>query len=133
MLYASLRPLKLPLTTCEVGVFFPPLNIEKANDPRLSVTDIRLLIVFETKIGPFWDFPNLTVAVPLVSRSVVTSINLLISSITTSLLSSNELLLDPLAANNFLFIFANSVLKVFIEDISIFDCLRIPVFTSSTT
>ena len=133
MLYASLRPLKLPLTTCEVGVFFPPLNIEKANEPRLSVTDIRLLIVFETKIGPFWDFPNLTVAVPRVSRSVVTSINLLISLITTSLLSSNELLLDPLAANSFLFIFANSVLKVFIADISIFDCLKIPVFTSSTT
>ena len=89
--------------------------------------------MLETKIGPFCDFPNLTVAVPRVSKSVVTSINLLISFITTSRLSSNELLLDPLAANSFLFILANSLLKVLIADISTSDCLKMPVFTSSTT
>ena len=51
---------------------------------------------FDTKIGPLPEFPIFNVAAPRLSKSVVTSRNLLISSIIRSLESSIELLAFPL-------------------------------------
>ena len=105
----------------------------KVKVPKSSVTAIRFSFVLPTNKGPFWDFPSLTEATPLESISVLTSISLLISSIITSLLSNKELLLAPLAASNFWLTLANSVASMFTEVISISDCFKIPVPTSSTT